>query len=777
MRPFLRVLERLGRGEEGVAFVATLALFMFMYVVCIGVYAVGTQVKERIQLQNACDAAAYSAAVVQADTLSRIATINRAMAWTYVQMTRRQMDCIVARWLQRSRDIYYEDLTNGIAWNKKMSVCFPCDKGHDKGQVRGDTCWCGVDENSIGEIWVNGLSSAYEKVPVVGQFLSSSRDALNSIPGGQHVGLGRAVAMSDIEDRLNKFKLYSANMTYLWRKSGDAVGALASLAGDDFLLTQIAFDKLAIKLMNLAELDLVYELDGRIDRVVEDVLRANVTDEDFARIRFMVKHKSKPFTWFKYLQNTKEDEQHFMSFAGYYGHPYEVFRGDSSVSDRLVSGLFSGWEDTVDHAFLDLMGNVSGYNVVNGVDRWFVRGNGQRRAKDSDIGIQRSYKRWNEDLVGQLIGQDGTFKHSKYATVEMGAASFTLPPTCLNFNGSDNSESDILRYCANLGMLSKARDDGLPSIGLYSEWQWYSMSWFCYLVPFPIPYVVHQSVSPLIPVGEFEDKHLDWDWKISKGNENCIYLPGKVVPCSYKTYYRKKWRIKKRWRSSAGGMTTDFGIPCFRGYTRVYADDPSIWRDEYVGEKCLPLLLNPTYFAEDGKITVGLARKNDNPWAEIIWRFMSVVDKGPFAAFDPLTKWSWAFSTSTAGYCQDHEKNAYVVSWPEDHETGGSWKRPAWNLCEANWDAVLVPVAESASYGYQDMWISTGASPLNSLVHSGLWQELRDWEGRDSGNEDKDWDRAVAHAIPAGLSRAFEGSDDESERRVNWGRIGALLRH
>ena len=92
----LRILRdkffRLGRDDDGVALVTTLAVFMFMYLVCMGVYAIGAAVKTRIHLQNACDAAAYSAAVIQADTLSRIATINRAMAWTYIAMSRRQID-------------------------------------------------------------------------------------------------------------------------------------------------------------------------------------------------------------------------------------------------------------------------------------------------------------------------------------------------------------------------------------------------------------------------------------------------------------------------------------------------------------------------------------------------------------------------------------------------------------------------------------------------------------------------------------------------------------
>ena len=103
----------LGRDEDGAALVVTLAIFFLMYLGCMGVYAVSMSVKERVQLQNAVDAAAYSAAVVQADTLSRIATINRAMSWTYVDMTRHQMDYIVRRWLGHTCDHYEEDLNGG----------------------------------------------------------------------------------------------------------------------------------------------------------------------------------------------------------------------------------------------------------------------------------------------------------------------------------------------------------------------------------------------------------------------------------------------------------------------------------------------------------------------------------------------------------------------------------------------------------------------------------------------------------------------------------------
>ena len=106
-------LDRLMRGDDGAALVVTLALFMMMYISCAGVFAIGQTVKEKMILQNAADAAAYSAAIVQADTLSRIAALNREMALTYKSMVCRQMDYIVCRWLEDASRKYID--THGVA--------------------------------------------------------------------------------------------------------------------------------------------------------------------------------------------------------------------------------------------------------------------------------------------------------------------------------------------------------------------------------------------------------------------------------------------------------------------------------------------------------------------------------------------------------------------------------------------------------------------------------------------------------------------------------------
>ena len=98
--------ERLYKDESGAVLAVTMVVFLTLFVICGMVFSVGENVRQRIEIQNAADAAAYSGAVVQADGLARMAAINRAMTWTYVQMSKMQMDYIVAVWLKEVEDRY-----------------------------------------------------------------------------------------------------------------------------------------------------------------------------------------------------------------------------------------------------------------------------------------------------------------------------------------------------------------------------------------------------------------------------------------------------------------------------------------------------------------------------------------------------------------------------------------------------------------------------------------------------------------------------------------------
>lgn len=84
--------SELAKGNSGAALAITLSFVMPIYLMVIGIYGVGEVVRNKIEIQNAADAAAYSAAVVQADYLSRMATVNKAMAWTYVDLQKRSLD-------------------------------------------------------------------------------------------------------------------------------------------------------------------------------------------------------------------------------------------------------------------------------------------------------------------------------------------------------------------------------------------------------------------------------------------------------------------------------------------------------------------------------------------------------------------------------------------------------------------------------------------------------------------------------------------------------------
>ena len=94
-----RAAVRLWKDESGVVLAITVIVFLTLFLMACSVYAIGEAVRQRTELQNGADAGAYSAAVVQADTLSRVAAVNRAMSWTYVQMVRMEMDYIVDKWL------------------------------------------------------------------------------------------------------------------------------------------------------------------------------------------------------------------------------------------------------------------------------------------------------------------------------------------------------------------------------------------------------------------------------------------------------------------------------------------------------------------------------------------------------------------------------------------------------------------------------------------------------------------------------------------------------
>lgn len=100
LRQWLRSeLMRLYRDEQGVVFVLLVICFLGLSVVSFGVAAVGETIRQRIEIQNAVDAAAYSGAVIQADIFSTCAQLNQAVGWYYVELLHATLDYITGTWL------------------------------------------------------------------------------------------------------------------------------------------------------------------------------------------------------------------------------------------------------------------------------------------------------------------------------------------------------------------------------------------------------------------------------------------------------------------------------------------------------------------------------------------------------------------------------------------------------------------------------------------------------------------------------------------------------
>lgn len=117
--------RELASDSKGAALAITLAFVMPVYLLVIGIYGIGEIVRNKIELQNAADAAAYSASVVQADYLSRIATVNKAMAWTYVDLQKRSLDLAMAVFSEYVFTQFQKDLNNARQRNTPCCMHVP----------------------------------------------------------------------------------------------------------------------------------------------------------------------------------------------------------------------------------------------------------------------------------------------------------------------------------------------------------------------------------------------------------------------------------------------------------------------------------------------------------------------------------------------------------------------------------------------------------------------------------------------------------------------------
>ena len=90
----------LHRDEQGAAMLFAAFTFLALSFSLMFVFQVGMISTDRIQMQNAADAAAYSGALMEANSLNAIGQLNDGMAYLHYTLLRYVVDCITVRTLE-----------------------------------------------------------------------------------------------------------------------------------------------------------------------------------------------------------------------------------------------------------------------------------------------------------------------------------------------------------------------------------------------------------------------------------------------------------------------------------------------------------------------------------------------------------------------------------------------------------------------------------------------------------------------------------------------------
>ncbi len=250
---------RLWKDESGVVLALTVIVFLTLFMMGLSVYAVGETVRQRVELQNAADAAAYSAAIVQADCNSRVAALNRAMSWSYVQMVRKEMDYIVDKWLERVL----------LKWN--------------------------IDNQAMRAFNFPSPCATHRGVP---WYVTGYNVSIGDRSNHEKVRLNKRMPLVTI-DQIKEARRNARNNKKDYQTLGPEI--------DDL--------KKTIRDMNKKEERLITDLPKKITAAVENILKANIQDtwnDGFAgggKISYVLKQEEAPFKEnFEILKQNREDD-------------------------------------------------------------------------------------------------------------------------------------------------------------------------------------------------------------------------------------------------------------------------------------------------------------------------------------------------------------------------------------------------------------------------------------------------------------------------------------
>ena len=728
-------VDRLRRDESGVALMLTLSVFMLLYVVCAGIYSIGETARQKVELQNACDNAAYSVAVVQADGLSRMAMVNRAMSWSYIQLTNMQIDYITYKWLKKVYERFTADRAMCAQWNRGTDVSggsaigILCSKPHhcrggSKFTQDGYGYFCGVsgkgidcvrlnsheDPVSISEIQNIVQSKEYERyAEIIDQFKTMiDKFGLVTLPG--------------INSQMQRAMKNTAYLTMIENLPRGADGE--------------------------RDMDLAKDIVGFYDASV------GVGQKGFSPY-----DETYSGGYFSPLYNTELDERIFLSMA------------DGEVHDNLVDyfGATSG---------------NSGSRKCGGLDQWFVRGyeadtfRNERYFPKSvqsvkNLGICRVYK--NANLMGEV-----DFSNGGYRAHHCGFGSDDCKPSCLhtheNWPEQCKTVPNSVGLCADYEWSSGRYNYSCTHIHMrvgkhpkcILHVHSYNNSFLSKCERHNCEQVGHHSRSEYNSCWSYGKKleipFVGWDWPpvdlLGYFPLDCgggFFIPGLAEALSvaatlasgdvnFGSQNERDYALSEKIVTFSNKFNPN-------GWARIYGDDRELVDNNFVGAVAKPWILNSRFYGKDGAVIIGMARKQRNPWTFLLNGIHAVVNEdrsdedGIYSAFNPVENGHiMAFSAARAAHRyhpSDMAKkwaNGHVpfraVGGEREYETrydsvcddedggrddiGDQWGRftvksmpiyekdrigcvcknddntsrfaRCWNLCETDWDATLLPL-------------------------------------------------------------------------------------
>lgn len=693
-------LKTLHKDDKGAVLMITLAVFLFLYMVCSATYAVGTVIHEKIQLQNACDAAAYSAAIVEADGLSRIATINRAMSWTYVQTTRMHMDYIVHCWLELTAKRFVEDSNRCEDFHSNF-----IQREINLGFIRWILRACGQEHrnNSPGSgKWFCGWTPEQHEKIRLGYSTSSEASSFSDFQFGGLVSLA-------------KIQGYISKQAY----SSDGRTFIADLQRG------IQNGKLTIQMLNVMLATVVSTLNDEMYSAAESALKDNLPKDyngDEYRVKILLPIFLDPYQDYspenssdnsesEYVRsvvsaykNTEEDELEFLSASmktdslqNIFGNGIDQWfiRGTKSILDSDFNNS-SGEPGSDDFKVRSLNhpAHITNWEI-SGLDHYAARGfqRGYKTANRHDIGniipvlrgnhvaypnsIANLLRSWNNITWNGLIPIPGSHWFGNELDYQFsGAGSID--------NYLNAPRVDQIPSCFNTKKIFAEQCNNIPdNLGLVAEYHWAAWKWWCgkrqhltwhgWVTDHEFCYKhTPITVCPTPPDNEpYKDSH----------HGGAIYNADNPVSHSRRSYRscflgaddlsNIPAELIKKFFSPTGisgsidpdGSTNNILGFTNMGYSRIYGDDAEIYdEDMYITEQVRPVKLNHRFFQD--RIQVVVAKKQTNPFRWMLGAeaqqnisYAREVDKkSVFTMFDPPElgffpkTWSVAISTATAAF-------------------------------------------------------------------------------------------------------------------------------